>query len=588
MNIIEIENLSFRYPGAEEDTLRNVNLAIEEGDFVAVVGGNGSGKTTMCKTLNGLIPHYWSGDFAGTVLVDGVDTYESSVAQLSATVGYVYQDFQNQLVRPTVGDEVSFGPINFARRDWRERTGWALDVLGIDALSDRFVWQLSGGQAHLTAVASVLALRPKVVVVDEPIAELDPARAVEVYDRLRELNEKHGLTVITIEHNAEFIARYAKSVVLMADGSPVWHLPVDEAMNRIGELTEHGIPAPQIVQACHALGVTRAPRTVETAAEALRTVGFGRPEHDVVRPPELAAHGTREVDDAEPEYDGIGDGVEFRELDDGVVAKAVGLRHAYRSIGGGLTPVLDGVDLTLHEGDQIALVGGNGSGKTTLLRLLAGIIVAREGNVYIEGINTRSKQASELSDHVAYLYQHPEQMFLKPSIHEDISLYPAERNLAGWRQHVDDVLRRVRLEEFADRDGRMLSGGQQRRATLGIGLAMAPTVILLDEPTSSLDVTSRDDVTNMLMSLSDTIKCAVVATHDMQLVAEWATRVIVLERGRIAADVTPRELFARPELMDRANLVPPQITQLGAALGVSPLPLNVSEFVRSIEEVTVA
>lgn len=153
---------------------------------------------------------------------------------------------------------------------------------------------------------------------------------------------------------------------------------------------------------------------------------------------------------------------------------------------------------------------------------------------------------------------------------------------------MDDVLRRARLEEFADRDGRMLSGGQQRRATLGIGLAMAPTVILLDEPTSSLDVTSRDDVTNMLMSLSDTIKCAVVATHDMQLVAEWATRVIVLERGRIAADVTPRELFARPELMDRANLVPPQITQLGAALGVSPLPLNVSEFVRSIEEVTVA
>lgn len=212
---IEVNNLSFRYPGATEDTLRNVNLVIEPGDFVAVVGGNGSGKTTLCKSFNGLIPHYWSGDFAGEVLIDGTDTVESSVGVLSSTVGYVYQDFQNQLVRPTVRDEVSYGPTNYGLADHEERTTEALELLGIEHLRDKYVWQLSGGQAHLTALASVLALRPSIIVVDEPVAELDPARAREIYLRLRELNER-GITVITIEHHAELIAEFAKSVVLMA------------------------------------------------------------------------------------------------------------------------------------------------------------------------------------------------------------------------------------------------------------------------------------------------------------------------------------------------------------------------------------
>ncbi|GMA36587.1 energy-coupling factor ABC transporter ATP-binding protein [Demequina litorisediminis] len=223
--IIEIDRLSFRYPGAERDSLRNVCLTINEGDFVAVIGGNGSGKTTLCKTFNGLVPHYWEGDFAGEVRVDGIDTYESSVAVLSSTVGYVYQDFQNQLVRPRVRDEVEFGPTNFGMPDYAERATEAMEMLGISHLADRFVWQLSGGQAHLTALASVLAMRPRIIVVDEPVAEVDPAGAHALYERLTELNQIHGITVIVIEHHAEFIAQYAKSVVLMHDGAPVWHLP---------------------------------------------------------------------------------------------------------------------------------------------------------------------------------------------------------------------------------------------------------------------------------------------------------------------------------------------------------------------------
>jgi energy-coupling factor transport system ATP-binding protein len=568
--IIVIENLSFRYPGAEADVLRNVNLTIERGDFVAVVGGNGAAKTTLCKSINGLIPHYWSGDFAGSVTVDGVDTYTSSVAELSTRVGYVYQDFQNQLVRPTVRDDVAFGPINFGRDSYAADTDAALDSLGIAHLEDRYIWQLSGGQAHLTALAGALALRPEVIIVDEPVAELDPARAEEIYERLAELNREHGVTVITIEHHAEFVAKYAKSVVLMAHGSPVWHLPIEDALRRTDELEQHGIPAPQAVQAVRALGLDAAPRTPAEAAELL-SAHPGRADVVVEERAEatelLGAHPLRTDVTADPAP---------------VVAQVENVTHGYKSVGGNITPVLRGLDTTLRSGERIALVGGNGAGKSTLLKLLAGIIVAREGEVVVDGKSTRSVSARKMADTAAYLYQHPQLMFLKGTVRDDVALFPRSRKVADTDQIVQRVLERVALTPIAERDGRTLSGGQQRRATLAIGLAMRPKLLLLDEPTSSLDTQSRDDVTTMLAELADTIECTVVATHDMQLVAEWANRVLVLEGGRILADVTPRELFTDAALLEQVRLRPPQIAVLGRELGLDPVPLSVGELVAAV------
>jgi energy-coupling factor transport system ATP-binding protein len=504
------------------------------------------------------------------VTVDGVDTYTSSVAELSTRVGYVYQDFQNQLVRPTVRDDVAFGPINFGRDSYAADTDAALDSLGIAHLEDRYIWQLSGGQAHLTALAGALALRPEVIIVDEPVAELDPARAEEIYERLAELNREHGVTVITIEHHAEFVAKYAKSVVLMAHGSPVWHLPIEDALRRTDELEQHGIPAPQAVQAVRALGLDAAPRTPAEAAELL-SAHPGRADVVVEERAEatelLGAHPLRTDVTADPAP---------------VVAQVENVTHGYKSVGGNITPVLRGLDTTLRSGERIALVGGNGAGKSTLLKLLAGIIVAREGEVVVDGKSTRSVSARKMADTAAYLYQHPQLMFLKGTVRDDVALFPRSRKVADTDQIVQRVLERVALTPIAERDGRTLSGGQQRRATLAIGLAMRPKLLLLDEPTSSLDTQSRDDVTTMLAELADTIECTVVATHDMQLVAEWANRVLVLEGGRILADVTPRELFTDAALLEQVRLRPPQIAVLGRELGLDPVPLSVGELVAAV------
>ncbi|WP_116247261.1 ABC transporter ATP-binding protein [Nocardiopsis sp. FIRDI 009] len=550
---VEVSGLTFRYPGADHDTLRGVDLRIDRGDFVAVVGGNGSGKTTLCKAFNGLVPHYWSGTFRGRVRVLGRDTREMSVAALSHLVGYVYQDFGNQLVRPTVRDEVAFGPVNFGLPDHRERTDEVMELLGVAHLADRFTWQLSGGQQHLVALASVMALRPGVVVVDEPVAELDPARANRIYEVLKDLNRRLGTTVVVIEHHAEYVARHARSVVLMADGAPVWHLPTRAALDRAEELERHGIPAPQVVRVARGLEpAAPPPLTVAEAADRLR----GRE----VLPADRRAD--RETD---PEPPGE------------AVAELVGVRHGYRDVDGDLSVVLDGLDLTLRDGERVALVGGNGAGKSTLLRLLTGVKVPREGTVRVGGTDTRTVRPNALADRVCHLYQRPEQMFLKDSVHEDVAMFPGGRGRADTDSLVTAVLDRVGLSGLAGRDGRLLSGGQQRRATLAIGLATSPALLLLDEPTSSLDTASRDAVIAMLDALADTIRCTVVATHDMHLVAEWAGRVLVLDGGRVAADTDPAGLFADTALMESVGLVAPEVTRLGTALGVAPPPLSVPE-----------
>lgn len=559
---IEVRDLTFRYPGAERDSLVGADLTIRSGDFVAVVGGNGSGKTTLCKSFNGLVPHFWNGDMSGDVLVHGRSTSELTVAELAAEVGYVFQDFGAQLVRPTVREDVSFAPQNLGHTDWAERTDAALAALELDSIADEFTWQLSGGQQHLTAIAGALALAPRVLVVDEPAAEVDPARAVEIYEQLVRLN-RLGITIVVIEHHADLVARYARSVVLMSGGRVRWHLPTAAAMSRTADLAEADIPPPQVVQVAAALLPSlleggEPPLTVQECAHRLRSeLQLSAQPHAVGAQATAAAAGP-------------------------AVARVAGVAHEYRSVRGGTRTVLDGIDLELVEGDRLALVGSNGAGKSTLLSLLAGLNIPRNGDIEVNGRNTRHFSAGQLADDVCLLIQRPQDMFLTDSIRTDVAMHPRGRRLRLAHEVVEDALAQVRLTDVADRDARLVSGGQQRRAALAVGLAMRPSLLLLDEPTSSLDSRTRDDVVAMLAALTGSIRCTVVATHDMQLVAEWATRVVVLDQGRVLADTTPTVLFDSPDLLAQARLVAPQVSQLAAQLDVRPPPLTVDGLLAAI------
>ena len=507
--IVEIRNVSFQYPGNDAKVLNGASLTVEEGDFLAIIGGNGSGKSTLCKTINGLIPKFYVGEFEGEVVVDELTASEHDVATLSKSIGYVYQDFENQLLRPTVLDDASFVPLNYGFADFKERGKWALQVTGLSHLAKEFVWQLSGGQKHLLALAGAIAMRPKVLIIDEPIAQLDPQHAKTIYDVLKTLNEEYRTTIIVIEHYTEFIATYCKQVVLMDQGRVCWKKDVREALCSVDELLKQQIFPPQVTLAAHSLKRdTSYPITLDEAIEYFRgvTPHFGplpeRNHHDE-KVPVLAL-------------------------------KNISVR--YRTFGKQAKDALHQVSTTFYKGDQVALVGNNGAGKSSLLKVLGGIVKPTEGVMELSGNPLKKFTPETLSDHIAFVFQNAEEMFIDDSVRKEIEYYLKARKVENLAELVDQILADFHLTEYQHHDARLLSGGQQRRVSLAIGAAMRPSIIILDEPTANLDMATKSNVVMMLERLKKHVDTIIIATHDMQLVAEWANRMLVMHDGELIAD----------------------------------------------------
>ncbi|MEK3885615.1 ATP-binding cassette domain-containing protein [Paenibacillus sp. PL2-23] len=564
-----LSHVSFRYPGMEVDSLRDVSLTVQRGAFVAIAGTNGSGKSTLCKCLNGLIPHYYVGDLTGSIHIAGLNAAEETVASLSRKVAYVFQDFENQLVRPTVYDEAIFAPLNFGYGDYRTRGERALAMLDLTGLKDRWIWQLSGGQKHLTALAGTLSLDPDIIIVDEPVAQLDPYHARLIYDKLKELNQRHGKTIIVIEHHTEFIAEYCDTVVLMDQGRMRWAKPVREALSSVEELTALNILPPQVTMAAHALYPSHSlyPITLEEGEDFFRAI----------------------ISPASEQQQGLAAASPSTEDEATGLAKTPLIRfqqvaYGYKTVTKKRHPVIRSADLELCEGDRVAIVGNNGAGKSTLLKLISGLKKPDSGALSVCGLDTQRTSPEKLADFVAYIHQNPEEMFIEDTIRKDVEYFLKARRQLGSSAFIDELIERLRLTGLQQRDGRLLSGGQQRRATLAIALAMRPTVMLLDEPTASLDAASRRELGEMMRGLQDRVKLSVIATHDMQLVAEWANRVIVLHEGAIAMDTDPDTLFSQPALLRQAGLVAPQITSLSHRLSLPKPALSVARFLERSQQ----
>lgn len=642
---VNITDVTFVYPGSEQPVLNGASLTIGRGSFTAIIGGNGCGKSTLCKLFNGLIPHYYSGDFTGTVEICGLSAEKHTVSELSRMVGYVYQDFDNQLVRPTVLDEAVFAPLNYGLAEYREMGSRALELCGLTHLKDRYIWELSGGQKHLLALAGALSLEPDILVVDEPVSQLDPQHARQVYDVLRQLNRVHGKTIIVIEHHTEFIADYCEEVCLMEQGTVRWQRPVAEALNSLEDLERLGIQPPEVTKAAVQLAVmlnrsdmaadcplgAQPMPTGSGSGSGSRTAGFA--ESPIKQPYPITAEAaeiyfrdllTRQDDHSQmnrkPPAPGANDDALFtglhtkrgipellmqeeelerhRRPSTAVQEEVAGplwkhstagredvaepfRKHStivqlnqaalrYRTIRKADHEVLRGIDLSLHEGERIALVGNNGAGKSSLLKLIAGIAKPSSGSVEIMGQSTALSSMEQISSKVAYVFQNPEDMFIEDSVYKEVAYGLTSRHYPEAEDRANRMLAHFRLEPFRERDARLLSGGQQRRVSLAIGSAMMPHLILLDEPTANLDLATREELLGTLKELEQQVRTVIIATHDMQLVHQWATRVIVLHHGMVAGDGSAADIFADPALIHRAGLAPTQMMDLSARLGINP------------------
>lgn len=559
MNVLEIKGLTFTYPGAVAPTLNHVDLNIEKGDFIAIVGNNGCGKSTLCKVMNGLIPHFIAGEFDGTVLADGIDTQTVEIGDLAKIVGYVYQDFENQIVRPTVLDDASYACMNYAMPDYLERGRQALKNCGLEGKDDEYIWQLSGGQTHLLALAGAVSLEPKVLILDEPIAQLDPRHADLIYEILKDLNEHLGKTIIVIEHHTEYIADYCKHVVLLKEGHVEWMLPTKDALDKVETLQASNIFPPQVTLAAYYLREMEKlnrnlvlPSTISDGKKVFRELTFAEPEIQ-----EKKSHG-KDVS------------VSFRNVS-----------VSYRTVKGEPKKIYEQLNLDLHKGEKIALIGSNGAGKSTMMKLMTGLVKPNEGEIYIKNLAVHETKPEKLSKYVSMVYQNPEDMFIKDSIEADIAYAMQVRDVEDWKEKTDELLERFRLTNLKDRDGRLLSGGQMRRASLAIGVALRPEILLLDEPTANLDIATRKEIMKTLKDMEDITDTVMIATHDMQLVSEWAERIIVLYQGHVLADGSRNEIFGNKEVVEKVGIRPPDIFTMGKELHKDAFCYTVDEFLQS-------
>lgn len=556
--MIKIKNVTFTYPGADRPQLDGINLDIEQGEFVAIVGNNGCGKSTLCKTLNGLIPHFFSGDFSGDVLIKDMNTKDYGIGELAQKLGYVYQDFENQIVRPTVLDEASFACLNYAMPNYIERGRKALELSGLRYHEDQYIWQLSGGQKHLLALAGAIALSPSIIVLDEPIAQLDPKHARMIYDLLKDLNETHQMTIIVIEHHTEFIAEYCQSVVMMKEGRIEWKLPVGEALNRIEDLEAVNVFPPQVTLAASLAQQQEKvvikgqyPITMEEGTNTFKNRRFKLVNRTKYEKPQTEC-----------------------------VIKFSQVNQEYRAVKGDDKVALEGLNLEIYRGEKIALIGSNGAGKSTTLKLMTGLLKPKYGSVKICDCDTRDYKVEQMADIVSLVYQNPEQMFVKDNIRDDIAF---SMKMRGHVDRTEELLKMFRLEEIQDKDGRLLSGGQMRRASLAIGIALNPKVILLDEPTANLDIATRKEIMRTLGDMKSVMETAIIATHDMQLVAEWADRIIVLCDGRVLADGTRDEIFEDERVCQKAGIEPPEIFKIAKMIDENARCYSIHEFVESLQ-----
>ena len=480
-------------------------------------------------------------------------------------MGYVYQDFENQIVRPTVLDDASYACLNYGMEDYIERGRDALAKCGLENREKEYIWQLSGGQTHLLALAGAVALGPDILILDEPIAQLDPGHADRIYQVLRELNEKLGKTIIVIEHHTEYIADYCKHVLLLKNGQVEWLLPVQEALGRVEELQASNIFPPQVTLAAHALqaeGMLPSDLCLPTTISEGEKIFASLPrKKDCVQ-----SEGSSRLSSEQP------------------IAEFHDVTVSYRSVQGEPHVVFDHLNLTFQKGENIAVIGSNGAGKSTLMKLLVGLLKPTQGEIILNGKSLKNVKPEQLSRQISLVYQNPEEMFIKDSIEGDIAYAMQVRQVENWETKTKELLERFRLTEYASRDGRLLSGGQMRRASLAIGIALNPGLLLLDEPTANLDIATRKEIMRTLQEMKEITETAVIATHDMQLVCEWADRIIVLSGGHMVADGTRDEVFGDGELLGRVGIRPPEIFYMGKTVCEDALCYTVPEFVKLFQK----
>lgn len=585
-SIIEVKDVTFTYSGAQCHALERVSLAVVEGEFVGIIGPSGAGKSTLAGVMSGAVPHHFSGELYGACLVDGKDTCEITLTDVSRLVGSVLQDIDAQFVASNVRDELLFGLENFgmAHDEIPVRMQQAFETVGIEDLRDREIATLSGGQKQKVAIAAILALRPRVLVLDEPTAVLDPASSTLVFETLREVNRSAGITVVVIEQKVALLSEYCSRVVVLDQGKLVFDDTPRKVFSHGERLREIGVDSPRVARVSNSLAAMGlcepgepALTVDEAAALVARIVSAGVRGVDVEGPrssvvsyaPSHAAARDSSIDE-----DSVVVAPSPARADEPIV-RFRGVGYSYP--GGGAS--VRALDFEVFPGEIVGIVGQNGAGKTTLTKLLNGLLKPAEGNVVVAGLNTREVPTSRIARHVSTLFQNPDRQICKDTVLDEVAFGLL---LRGVSSNEASARAKATCERFGlplDEAPFSLSRGQRQMVALASVMVGNPQVIVLDEPTSGLDYRECMTVMETVRDMAAAGSAVVMVCHDMEVVSDFADRLVVMANGEILGRGTCADVFANADLMQRAFVEPPQAIALAKKLAaeVSPAFAGLSE-----------
>jgi energy-coupling factor transport system ATP-binding protein len=582
--LVEIENLTYSYEGEIKPVINGVSLKVREGEFVLILGPSGCGKSTFLNVLNGTIPHTLKGDLKGTAFVCGKSVPETKVAVFATEVGMVFQDPDAQIINTRVRDEVCFGLENLCRPapEIMLRQAEALAFVGLSNAGDMSIFDMSGGQKQRVSIAAVLAARPRLLVLDEPTANLDPVGMAEVFAVLHRLNRDHGTTVIMVEHRVDELADLISRVVMMDRGTIIFDGTPREAFARRREAHSEESDAvsisawfPQVsefaLELAAAAGTDLDPDEVPlNVAEAVALA------ERLISAPAIAPTGTVEPAPAPPPPEARKPLLSIRHMSFGYDKD---------------TPILHDISLELESRSIVALLGPNGCGKTTLAKCLIGINPAPKNSVYLNNKDISDLGPKDISAEVGYVFQNPDHQFVTDQVDEEVAYGLKVRGYsdAAIAERVDEVLEIVDLARYRARSPFNLSLGERRRLSVATMLVLEPHLLLLDEPTIGQDHERAQHLMGLMARLRERYGTTIVMiTHDMRLVAQWADRAVALSGGKVAFDGTPTELFGQPEILRDGSLMAPPVFEVSRALArrhpakVPAATLSVSGLVKSI------
>lgn len=514
---LEIENLSFQYHIREDLAIRNISLSFEKGRVVLIAGASGCGKTTLIRCINGLIPRSYKGELSGRILLDGAEFTTLKLAEISQKIGTVLQDPERQILGTKVVNEVAFGLENLGkpRDEILDCVEDALKRLRILDLRDRDTFSLSGGEKQKVALAGVLAMRPGILLLDEPLASLDPASSEEALIMVRQLADE-GMTVLLIEHRVEDVLKIHPEQVIFMTGGEIRYNGTAEGLDTTIDYREVKLPAPLIMRCAR--------------GEDPKEFYSPSPVNSINKAPLVSF-------------------------------KDVSFFYEENQ------PVIKDISLDIYQGDRIAVLGPNGAGKTTLIKHAIGLLKPKRGKVLVEGRDTQSMSVAEVAQTLGYVFQSPSHMLFAPTVKEELEFGP--KNLAHSqeqiRKEVKEAIDIVNLSGMESSPPLALSFGQQKRVSIAAVLAMRSKILVMDEPSAGQDYRNYIEFMDAISRLPN-FSAVLFITHDIDLAVIYANRILMINDGCLVCDGSPREILKDFSFLRANRLIPTTLLETNLAL----------------------